>query len=245
MSYVRPRRLCFQVYTFSARIFACCCLPILFQLVYANPHPAEAPAPVAQQNIYAPFSGAIYIIAADGQLLSGGHSICPADGQQICGNLAVWNWYGKHRTTVRSKLTRLNRCCPAGYTCAWLNGQRSTVGCCPDGSKCSGSPPAVTYTVPFERDPTTITVPLGRTVTKTEGTLVVVAATTSTRAAIYDGQYCSTMTAKGPDLPTTARGHCGTMLLVSESMASRNVPFKELQLFWGFMRRMQWARGRT
>ncbi|KAF1817535.1 hypothetical protein P152DRAFT_22657 [Eremomyces bilateralis CBS 781.70] len=195
------------------------CFLLLHQLraVIANPLPvAEAdPEPNPQQNIYAPFSGAIYIIAADGQVLSGIPSICPANAQQVCGNLHVWNW-----------------CCPSGYTCSWMNSQQSSIGCCPAGSQCNGTPQVVTQTVTIERNPTAVIVASQpRTMTQLESSTmtptseVLVAVTTSTATLIYGGPYCSTMTATGPNLPTTASSRCGTILIVSSITSRRDSPF--------------------
>jgi hypothetical protein len=35
------------------------------------------------------------------------------------------------------------------------------------------------------------------------------------------GGYCSTMFAKGPNLPTTAQGPCGTILILNEASGKR------------------------
>lgn len=58
----------------------------------ALPHP-EAEA-VAQSNYYA-FSGAIYIVGANGQTLplnAASPAYCPNQAPQGCGNIGVWNW---------------------------------------------------------------------------------------------------------------------------------------------------------
>jgi hypothetical protein len=61
---------------------------------FAAPVPvAEAlPDPDGTSNIYAPFSGAIYIIDGSGVQFSAAQpAVCPA-GLQGCGNINVWNW---------------------------------------------------------------------------------------------------------------------------------------------------------
>jgi len=75
----------------------------------ADPNPRPDPIPVAdplaqplavpeaapQQQVYAPFSGAIYIVGADGSGSGFGPASpaqCPANAQQSCGNINVWNW---------------------------------------------------------------------------------------------------------------------------------------------------------
>jgi hypothetical protein len=60
-----------------------------------------------------------------------------------------------------------------------------------------------------------------------QSTLVVVQATTqappvvvqATTTVNLNGPFCSTLTAKGPGLPTTAPGNCGTILIVNSSVA--------------------------
>lgn len=56
---------------------------------------AEAkPDAIAQSNYYA-FSGAIYIVGANGQTLplnAASPAYCPNQAPQGCGNIGVWNW---------------------------------------------------------------------------------------------------------------------------------------------------------
>lgn len=77
---------------------------------------------VERQNYYA-FSGAIYIVGANGQALQGlnaaSPAYCPNSAPQSCGNIGVWNW-----------------CCPSGNTCAWADYAQTYVGCCPAGCTC-------------------------------------------------------------------------------------------------------------
>lgn len=124
------------------------------------------------------------------------------------------------------------RCCAAQYSCQQLSG--GVVGCCPYGGTCSGPAPAVISTVTvYQSYPVTTTMvqvqPTTPIATYTEPTAVVVAgATTTTTTPIYTptpvevgGGYCSTLYAKGPNLPTTAAGQCGTILVVSEGSLVR------------------------
>jgi hypothetical protein len=86
---------------------------------------AEPDALGTRQILYnnAPFSGAIYIVGANGaQLTPASAAWCPNYAPQGCGNIGVWNW-----------------CCPSGNSCAWANSDHSVVGCCPSGTTCSGS----------------------------------------------------------------------------------------------------------
>lgn len=46
-------------------------------------------------------------------------------------------------------------------------------------------------------------------------TVYVAGAAATTANNILNGVYCSTVTAKGPNLPTTRAGACGTILVVS------------------------------
>lgn len=84
-------------------------------------------------------------------------------------------------------------CCPANNYCAW---QDSVVACCPNGKVCSGFAQPIT-TVWQQQPPATVVV-VGAP-SKPEG---------------YFGQYCKTLVAVGPGLPTTEAGDCGTILIV-------------------------------
>jgi len=56
---------------------------------------AEPRAKAVRQVVYnnAPFSGAIYIVGANGaQLSSASAALCPNQAPQGCGNIGVWNW---------------------------------------------------------------------------------------------------------------------------------------------------------
>ncbi|KAF2433373.1 hypothetical protein EJ08DRAFT_694654 [Tothia fuscella] len=180
---------------------------------------AEAEPIAARQVIYnnAPFSGAVYIVGANGaQLGAASPAYCPNQAPQGCGNIGVWNW-----------------CCPAGNTCAWTSTDHTVVGCCPQGSSCSGavdrnSIQTVTIYITTTQyaslaQPTVVgnggvfiagSVPATTVVAAGGGGVVI--AVTSTRVAVnYNGNYCSTIFAHGPGLPTTAAGNCGTVLVLN------------------------------
>jgi len=56
---------------------------------------AAAQNGAAPSSVYAPFSGAIYIVNPGGGRTfdSASPAICPNNAPQSCGNLNVWNWY--------------------------------------------------------------------------------------------------------------------------------------------------------
>lgn len=56
------------------------------------------------------------------------------------------------------------------------------------------------------------------TAAATTATPYVFPATTTTTE--WNGYYCSTQTAEGPNLPTTARGNCGVILIVAPNAAA-------------------------
>lgn len=51
-------------------------------------------------------------------------------------------------------------------------------------------------------------------------TTVYVQTTTAQQTTNYNGVYCSTLYAKGPGLPTTRAGDCGTILVVNKAARS-------------------------
>jgi len=58
--------------------------------------------------------------------------------------------------------------------------------------------------------------------------------TTTTHNEIIDnGQYCSTLVANGPNLPATAQGACGTILVISKADV-RSVGWRLPALITGF-----------
>jgi len=134
---------------------------------------------------------------------------------------------------VRGWVTNFwNRCCPSGHTCAWLSD--SVVGCCPPGCSCSNTnrintaAAVVTQTLAAVQQPT---------VTYIGQTTVIVGAGGAhwggppsgppngppngpPPGAHFDG-YCSTLYANGPNLPTTAAGPCGTILVLNTGVMVR------------------------
>lgn len=125
-------------------------------------------------------------------------------------------------------------CCPANNYCAWSNSQ---VACCPNGETCSGwagggggySPTSwTTYWQPTTTEwqpTTTVWQPTTYVATTTVegGGAVVPAGNQNTEPNYGNGQYCSTLVEEGPNLPTTAPGSCGTILIVEPSEAIRQV----------------------
>lgn len=157
----------------------------------------------AAQDVYAPFSGAIYIVGADGvQISAASPAYCPQYAALSCSGIGYPNW-----------------CCATDHTCQYLSSS-SVVGCCPAGQTCSGGVSA--------QQITTVTVTVIQTQTQYvqgQGTTVyggpayVQPTTTAYVGAqgggnVYAG-YCSTLIADGPGLPTTRAGDCGTILVVS------------------------------
>lgn len=126
----------------------------------------------------------------------------------------------------------MHSCCPSNNVCAWSNSQ---VACCPSGQTCADSgyqsttyyQPTTTYYTPtttyYTNEATTVggggvVVPAGYT----EGQTTTAYQATTTAAADYgNGAYCSTLVEVGPNLPTTAAGNCGTILIVEPSEAAR------------------------
>jgi hypothetical protein len=73
------------------------------------------------------------------------------------------------------------------------------VGCCPFGSSCQGTVNAAQVT----------TIIVTKYVTSTPYPK------STTTTSIVPNRYCSTLVAHGPNLPTTAQGVCGTILIIS------------------------------
>src|ERR1700753_3148749 len=74
------------------------------------------PVTGAPQNVYAPFSGIIYLVYPNGQTVSTSSLTCPASAPNACSNLNSPNW-----------------CCPSGYVCAVPASEPGIIGCCPSG----------------------------------------------------------------------------------------------------------------
>lgn len=134
----------------------------------------------------------------------------------------------KYRAVLTS-----SRCCTYGTTCFKLD--NGNIGCCQSGASCPGSiavAAAGTVTVTNYQTATvtqnganTVVVAGGgiTTTTTTGGGVFIAGATTTTTSSqsqtqeVIGGNYCSTLTAKGDNLPTTARGDCGTILVVNDA----------------------------
>lgn len=87
-------------------------------------------APEPQTYTYAPFSGAIYLIAPNGQTISTESAdMCPSYASVSCSTIGQPSW-----------------CCPNTYTCATVPSSPGLIGCCPSGSTCSGSVNAAAIT---------------------------------------------------------------------------------------------------
>ncbi|KAF2089369.1 hypothetical protein K490DRAFT_54982 [Saccharata proteae CBS 121410] len=141
------------------------------------------------QQVYAPFSGAIYIIGNNGEQITGASPAqCPSYAESSCSSIGYSDW-----------------CCPSGHTCQYFS-TTQVCGCCPAGSDCSGTVSAAQVTT------VTVTVTAYQTVAQqtTEYPAYVQPATTT--EGYYNG-YCSTLIANGPGLPTTREGSCGTILV--------------------------------
>lgn len=93
------------------------------------------------------------------------------------------------------------------------------MACCPSGQTCSGAiGGAAGYQSTTYYQPTT-TYYQPTTTYYTPATTYYQATTT---ADYYgNGEYCSTIVEVGPNLPTTAAGDCGTILIVAKAMATR------------------------
>jgi hypothetical protein len=99
------------------------------------------------------------------------------------------------------------------------------VGCCPSGSQCRGTVNAAQITTvtvtqyltttQYPQAPSTV-VQVGSKTTTTVLPGIYVTASTTTSSIAYHG-YCSTLIAQGPNLPTTAQGVCGPILLINRA----------------------------
>ncbi|THW74968.1 hypothetical protein D6D17_10563 [Aureobasidium pullulans] len=112
-----------------------------------------------------------------------------------------------------------NYCCGAGTYCAY-GGPENHIGCCADNAVCDGEPvvPYTTVCVP-SATATTWWTQSGTTATGLIGPAYTV--TTTTTATQYvtgpAPTICSTLFAKGDNLPTTAAAACGLVLVVNDA----------------------------
>lgn len=127
-----------------------------------------------------------------------------------------------HRPTYPSKDSTnfLISCCTADYYCAY-GGEDNHVGCCPNNEVCDGSIPSVTTTVYATTETVAATtytqVEGGTTIYVAGGTTEYVGATTTEYVyGTTPTTICSTLIEHGvKDLPTTAAGQCGVILIVN------------------------------
>ncbi|KAF2460414.1 hypothetical protein BDY21DRAFT_369432 [Lineolata rhizophorae] len=148
------------------------------------------------------FSGAVYVVNGNGGTWQAGTAaVCPADATVNCADVGYSDW-----------------CCPGSCYCAVA--ANNVVGCCQNGQNCVGNVAVqeIRTTTVYVQQTSYIQVqgpPTTVVVQATPDNPVVVAATPNTQNVVYNG-YCSTLTADGPGLPTTAAGDCGTILVVNE-----------------------------
>ncbi|TKA65550.1 hypothetical protein B0A55_08700 [Friedmanniomyces simplex] len=164
------------------------------------------------------FSGAVQVNGATCSTCGPGtgavQAQCPAANPNRCDSIGASDY-----------------CCPAGNSCSWSNSQ---VACCPSGCTCSGWQAVGGYNGPVQststyyQQPTTTYYTQPQATQAGGGVVVVTEQATSaynqqqtTTQIVYGGNYCSTLTAKGPQVPTTAAGQCGTILVVPPSEAAR------------------------
>ncbi|THY00547.1 hypothetical protein D6D03_06423 [Aureobasidium pullulans] len=112
-----------------------------------------------------------------------------------------------------------NYCCGANTYCAY-GGPENHIGCCADNAVCDGEPvvpyttvwvPSATATTWWTQSGTTATGLIGPAYTVT---------TTTTATQYVTGPaptICSTLFAKGDNLPTTAAAACGLVLVVNDA----------------------------
>ncbi|THX59168.1 hypothetical protein D6D08_08954 [Aureobasidium pullulans] len=103
-----------------------------------------------------------------------------------------------------------NYCCGANTYCAY-GGPENHIGCCADNAVCDGEPVVPYTTVWVPKSGTTATGLIGPAYTVT---------TTTTATQYVTGPaptICSTLFAKGDNLPTTAAAACGLVLVVNDA----------------------------
>ncbi|KAH0372375.1 hypothetical protein KCU65_g1202, partial [Aureobasidium melanogenum] len=119
-----------------------------------------------------------------------------------------------------------NYCCASGTYCAY-GGPENHIGCCADSSICSGEPesPYTTVYIPSATATTWWTNSGGETQTGYVGPVETVTTTTTekqTQTEYVTGapkSICSTLYAKGGNLPTTAAAPCGLVLVLNGAPA--------------------------
>lgn len=195
----------------------------------------------AQQTITGTYSGAFQAVVNgnSGSYQPASQAVCPSNAPVSCTNIGQPDW-----------------CCPTGNTCGWNGG---SVGCCAWGSSCSSSGGGggaaaggyntwqqsswqpTTYWQPQQtqtvyQQPTTVYEQPPATTYYAGGGAGAYQTTQavqqqSTEAQQYNG-YCSTLYEKGPNLPTTAAGQCGTVLILNSAGARFSLGCTRVA-FWG------------
>ncbi|KAM3416337.1 hypothetical protein BST61_g7942 [Cercospora zeina] len=149
------------------------------------------------------FTGSLQIVNGQGTYsgTSGG-----GDGGNAAGSPAVQAQCPANYPVSCTNIQQPYSCCPADNYCSWANSQ---VACCPNGKTCSGyAQPTTTIYQPQQQQPTAVVVaPVAVTTYYQEPHAPV-------EPGGYAGQYCKTLVAVGPGLPTTEAGDCGTILIV-------------------------------
>jgi hypothetical protein len=113
-----------------------------------------------------------------------------------------------------------NYCCGSNTYCAY-GGPENHIGCCADNAVCEGEPevPYTTVYVPSATATTWWTASGGVTQTGLVGPVqTVTTTTTATNTEYVTGapkSICSTLYAKGDNLPTTAAAPCGLVLVLN------------------------------
>nr|OQO19045.1 hypothetical protein B0A51_12324 [Rachicladosporium sp. CCFEE 5018]OQO19590.1 hypothetical protein B0A51_14132 [Rachicladosporium sp. CCFEE 5018] len=172
----------------------------------------------AQTYVSGTFQAAVW--AQGGQLQSAAQVQCPAGYPTSCGSIGEPDY-----------------CCPSSFTCAYTTNK--VVGCCPSGQTCSGSiggsggyQPSSWYSSTCVAPTTYQTYYTPPATTTNYGGVIVGGAAATTvyqypttthpaTTVIYAGNFCTTITAVGPNLPTTAGVACGVALIVAPSEGRR------------------------
>lgn len=111
--------------------------------------------------------------------------------------------------------TSISSCCPSGSTCQYA--ANNQVGCCSASSgKCAGSLSGGNA----YHSTSQYVAPAATTTAYNGGGAVVVGNNNPTTTVVQQGGFCTTLIAKGDNLPTTAEARCGTALVI-EAGASR------------------------
>ncbi|THX09956.1 hypothetical protein D6D13_05732 [Aureobasidium pullulans] len=175
-------------------------LAITFTTTLASTLPQQTSLPLAQSpNPLSPRSNYGWSPAV---LLQDSTGICPQYAYINCQSISGPNY-----------------CCGAGTYCAY-GGPENHIGCCADNAVCDGEPvvpyttvwvPSATATTWWTQSGTTATGLIGPAYTVT---------TTTTATQYVTGPaptICSTLFAKGDNLPTTAAAACGLVLVVNDA----------------------------